>query len=177
MLKQNIKFQTTILKQEKSQIFSTANIHKVPELKKTWIFSKMFLLQPKKSVMLYLSGIQIVSKKKGILLLSKKSNIALKFPKGEPIGARVTLNKKQSFLFLYFLVFNLFPKLDWISSFILKKEKQDFNFSINSVEVIKDFATLNYYFKANLKIRISLLCCRKRQKGKILWRLLKIPIR
>ena len=177
MWKQTIKFQTTIIKQEKSQIFYNSNIHRIPELKKTWLISKMVLPVSKKPVLPFLGCIQLALKKKAFIVLSKKPNITLKIQRKQPIGAKITLNKKRSLLFLYFLVFNLFPQLDWTNFLKIRNERQIFDINLSSTEIMKNLALLNNYIKVKLKMQIKLFCHPKKQTGKILWRLLKIPVK
>lgn len=177
MLDQTLKYQTTILKQEITQILHSSNIHKVPELKKVLVTSIMPLAMLKKSILSHLCGTQLALKKKGFIVQTKKSNSILKYSKGIPIGTTITLNKKRSSLFLLFLIDNLIPKLDWINILELKNGEQCFNFNLSSTEIIKELVLLNTFFTSNLRLDICLLCYQKKQKGKILWRFLKIPIK
>jgi len=175
MWKQTLKFQTTVIKREKGQIFYNSNIHRIPELKKTWIICKIVSPVPQKPVLSFLGCIQLALKKKAFILVSKKPNVALKIQRGQPVGAKITLNKKQSFMFLFFLIFNVLPQLDWINFLKLRNEKQTFNFNLNTIETIKNIDLLSKYSKANLKMQIKLMGHPKKLAGNFLWRFLKIP--
>ena len=58
-----------------------------------------------------LLALELITSKKGKLTTAKKINIVLKIRKGNPIGCKVTLQKKQMFNFLEKIFINIFPNI------------------------------------------------------------------
>lgn len=90
--------------------FSYVKLKNIPKLEKIVLNfgSKTFELRKLAPSLL---ALQIITKKKGILTISKKPNITLKIRKGNPVGCKVVLGKNKMYRFLSKLVTQVFPKL------------------------------------------------------------------
>lgn len=55
-------------------------------------------------------AIELITKQKGILIPTKKSNIMLKLKKNNPIGCKINLRKTNMFYLLMRLLIEIFPK-------------------------------------------------------------------
>ena len=176
MGKQHILFQSTLLKQEVSQVLCNSNIHQVPELKKTRISSVVMFPGNLKSLLFNLSSLQLILNLKGFVILTRKSNASVKFQKGQPLGSRITLNKRRSFLFLQFLILNLFPKMNLTNFFKVNKKELNLKFSLNFSRMFKRIFPLYVFYQENSKIQINFQCSGDKEKKVIFWRFLKLPL-
>ena len=68
-----------------------------------------------------LLALELITSNQGKLTTAKKINIILKIRKGNPIGCKVTLQKKQMFNFLEKIFINIFPNIKNFTGIKLNK--------------------------------------------------------
>ena len=66
--------------------------------------------------------LQLITKKRGKLTFSKKSNIFLKIRKGQPVGCQVVLRKKSMYRIALYLI-KIIPNLDYEIKFKINDSK------------------------------------------------------
>lgn len=177
MWKSCVKFQTTFLKQEKSQIFYASNIHKIPRVRKFLLTSLIKASQNTKRIFLLFSGMQLFLNIKGYVLLTKLSSAFLKLQKGLPLGSKVTLSKNRSLLFLQFLIFNLFPQMGLFASIKFNRSAQFFSFRRNFTQVLKRLKSLSVFYFESPMVEVALQFSGQKEKKTLFLRLLKIPVK
>jgi large subunit ribosomal protein L5 len=125
--------------------------------------------------------LELITKQKATLTVTKYSNILLKIRKGNPIGCKVTLRKNSALNFLDKMSDEIFPKFKNTKQFfkISKKIKKN-NFSYNLHEIF-NFQELEnkFYLFTNLpKLDITLITNSKIKEELIfLLRTVQIPIK
>lgn len=177
MWKLSVKFQTTFLKQEKSQLFYVSNVHKIPRIRKFLLTSLIKVSQNTQGIFLLLSGMQLFLNIKGYVLLTKMSSALLKLQKGLPIGSKVTLSKNRSLLFLQFLIFNLFPQMGLFALINFSRNGQFFSFRRNFSQVLKRLKSLSVLYFGSPLVEVALQFGKQREKKTLFLRLLKIPVK
>jgi large subunit ribosomal protein L5 len=103
-------YYNNIIKYDLINRFNYKNLKNIPKLKKIVLNfgCKTFEL---KKLSLSLLALQLITKKKGVLTISKKPNIVLKIRKGNPVGCKVILTKYLMYLFFAKLLIDILPKL------------------------------------------------------------------
>lgn len=98
-----------IIKQDLLTKFNYTNVSQIPSLKK---ISLSFQLSQSslKQLLPFVSALTLMSFQSPFLLRSNRINLVLKLRKGVPIGCKVTLRKKQLFVFLERLLFYVLPQ-------------------------------------------------------------------
>jgi len=93
-----------------------------------------------------LIALELISAKKGFILVSKKSNILLKIKKGNPVGCSVTLKKIDMNLFFFRLISEILPNINLFEGFYIKflNNSNSFLFVLNKALFI--FELQKYYF-------------------------------
>jgi large subunit ribosomal protein L5 len=98
-----------------------------------------------------LLALELITQQKGKLTTTKYPNILLKLRKGNPVGCKVILNKKQIFYFLEKTLINVFPRTKNFNGLNLnaKVTAHSFSFKIHDTS---NFAELepHYYLFNNL---------------------------
>ena len=85
----------------------------------------------KEKILSVILTLELLTSQKGVLVQSKKNIISLKIKKGAIVGCKVTLRKKNVFLFLEKLVLFYFPKMKDFKGFQINQE--NFSFSVNNL--------------------------------------------
>jgi len=95
-------------------------------------------------------ALELITNQKGVFLTSKKANISLKLRKGNPIGCKVTLKKKNMNIFFFRLISEIFPNIKLFEGFIGKKFKNNsnsFSFKINKTLFLIELEKYYQFFK------------------------------
>jgi large subunit ribosomal protein L5 len=104
---ENLYFRT--LKYDLSNKFIYNKTKDIPKLKKI-ILNFGCKTTNIKNLAASILALELVSLQKGILTQTRTSSILLKVRKGNPVGCKVILKKKQMFKFLTRLLVDIFPK-------------------------------------------------------------------
>lgn len=85
----------------------------------------------KEKILAVILALELLTNQKGNFTKSKKNIIELKIKKGAIVGCKITLRKKNMFLFLEKLILFYFPKIKDFKGFQINTE--NFSFSINNI--------------------------------------------
>ena len=123
-------FQSKTLKHDLLNKFNYKNINDLPKLEKV-ILNFGCKTNDMKQLSTAILALELITNQKGILTKSKKSNILFKIRKGNPVGCKVTLQKKSMFKFLEKILLEIFPKIKNFSGLTFSKriKKNSFSFS------------------------------------------------
>ena len=105
-----------------------------------------------------LLALELIANQKGILTLSKKSNISLKIRKGNPVGCKVTLQKTSMFDFITKTLIDVYPKLKNFHGFNFnsrKLRKKTFSYEIEDTFSFPELET-NYSLFNNYLPKLSI---------------------
>jgi large subunit ribosomal protein L5 len=122
-------FNHKIIKHDLINKYSYKNIKSVPKIKKiTLNFDNCanFNIQKFATTLL---ALEIIASKKSSITTAKSQNISLKIQKGQPVGCKVTLKKKDIYQFLNKLIITILPKLT--------------NFSVSGIKIKTKTSTLS----------------------------------
>ena len=103
-----IKYYNNIVRYDLSNKFNYKNINKIPKIK-TIILNFGCKTSDLKKLSLSFLALQLISKTRGKLSLTRKSNIFFKIRKGQPVGCQIIIKKKKMFriiLYLYKIMLN-----------------------------------------------------------------------
>lgn len=111
-----------IVKYDLLNKFQYNTLKKIPKIKKI-ILNFGCKNSDLKQLSTALLALELVSSQKGMLTVSKNSNILLKIRKGSPVGCKVILQKNSMYNFFAKLLIEILPRLKNFSSLILKTKK------------------------------------------------------
>lgn len=144
----------TIVKYDLINKFKYKNIKKLPKLRKI-VLNFSCKNSDTKQLALAMTALELITLQKGILTVTKKSNVILKLKKGEPIGCKVVLRKTNMYNFLFKILNEILPKINKFKKFNIKQNRNNnskintFSFklknTLNFLELEK-----NYYIYQNL---------------------------
>jgi large subunit ribosomal protein L5 len=98
-------------------------------------------------------ALELITNQKSVILTSKKANISLKLRKGNPIGCKVTLKKKNMNIFFFRLISEIFPNIKLFEGFINKKSKNksnSFSFKIVKLYLLQNWKNIINFLKIYL---------------------------
>lgn len=123
-------------------------------------------------------AIELITKQKGTLIPSKKSNTILKLKKNNPIGCKVTLRKTNMFRVLLRFVFEVFPNTKvyytlnnnkLITEHLVMKTKQ-------STYVFEEIDKHYYLFNTLPSLNFAILTNATKVEQKFIFQAFKMPI-
>lgn len=144
----------TVIKYDLINKFQYTNVKKLPKLKKI-VLNFNCKHSDTKQLALAMTALELITLQKGILTVTKKSNVILKLKKGEPIGCKIILRKRNMYNFLFKIINEILPKIKNFKKFNLKLNKNN-NYKINAfsfkLKNTLNFLELekNYYLFQNL---------------------------
>ncbi len=165
-----------IVKQDFTNKFIISNNKKIPKLEKITLNFGCKNLSIQKFAITMLA-LEIIALKKGTITTTKKPNVLLKIQKGQPVGCKVVLQKKQIYTFLARLNIEILPKFKNFRNFQFNKQTYNFFFQIPGNEILlKEFEN-HYPLFSNLPaLDINILTNTKNSKEILfLAKTLKIP--
>ena len=116
------KYYENTIKYDLIQRFKYKSSKDVPKLKSIILNIGCKTSDFKKLTLSFLS-LQLLTKKKGKILISKKPNILLKIRKGDPVGCEIILKKRKMFKMLSYVIYiilnfkqNYFKKIEQTKS-------------------------------------------------------------
>lgn len=98
------KYYKNVVKYDLLQKFKYKSSNKIPEIKSITLNIGCKTSDFKKLTLSFLS-LQLLTKKRGEILVSKKPNILLKIRKGDPVGCEIILKKKPMFKMLAYIAY------------------------------------------------------------------------
>ena len=130
--------------------FCYKKVQNFPQIKKI-VLNFGFKTNDFTSLVTSLFVLELLTKQKGILTLSKNANLFLKIRKGNPVGCKVTLQKKAAFSFLNRYYYEIFPKLKQSEHLLNLKmlNKNSFSYNLNDTSVFQELNN-KYYLFGNL---------------------------
>jgi len=145
-----IKYYNNIIRYDLSNKFNYKNISKIPKIK-TIILNFGCKTSDLKKLSLSFLALQLISKTRGKVNLTRKSNVFFKIRKGQPVGCQIIIKKKKMFriiLYLYNIMlnskYNLIFRHDFYKSITFNISNL-FNFNIieNNYFLFNDVNNIN----------------------------------
>lgn len=142
--------------------FNYRNLESIPKIKKL-IISFTYKKPTTKLILKSLLALEIITGLRGKIVTTKKSNISLNIRKGEPVGCKVILRKKEMLIFLSRL---LFVRIYEFKSKNLGKKKvlklNNFNtkslsFNYNALNIFSELEQHYFLFKDLGNINFTLI--------------------
>lgn len=127
-----------------------------------------------------LLALELITNQRGLLTLTKKSNIVLKIRKGNPVGCKVTLQKNNLYNYFTKILLELFPKLKNFEAFKNSKKikKNVFSFYITDIFNFQELEEHYYLFNNLSKININIITnSTKKQELIFILNSLQFPIK
>tara|TARA_B100000767_G_C19604445_1_gene467098 strand:+ start:299 stop:838 length:540 start_codon:yes stop_codon:yes gene_type:complete len=156
------EYSTKIINYDLLNKFEFKNLSNLPRLSEV-VLKFDFKTYDYKLLIKCLSMLELLSGKKSIVIVSKKSNIFLKLKKGLPVGCKVTLRNNKSLKFLISFINN--------QKLIDNKYKTSFNNKESSINlIISNVLNLpqlqnNYsFFKNAVNLNVKLVTTAKNHK-------------
>lgn len=126
--------------------FSIKNINCLPKIKK--VILKCNFRKPKlDNLISTLLGLELITSKKCKISYSKKTNLLLKIKKGDPIECYIIIKSKKMFDILFFIFYDIIPKLNNFDFPLNKNNNNIFNITIKDPFIIKEIENNYNYFK------------------------------
>ena len=172
-------FYTKTLKFDLINKFYYNNLKKLPRLKEIILnFScKTTELKPLATNLL---ALELVTRQKGVITISKRPNLFLKIRKGSPAGCKVTLKKTSMFTFYSKSFIEILPKIknfDGIT-FNQKIEKTAFSFLIKETLNFSELTEHYYLFNNLTNLNLSFVLDVKTKEEMIfLLKSLQVPLK
>lgn len=130
--------------------FNYKSLQKIPKIK----YINLYFNFKKSDIKLLTSALialEILTLQKGILTISKTSNISLKIRKGNPIGCKITLRKKKMNLLLYKLInLNLKNKIKFCNI------NKMFSFKLVNILIFTELEQNYQFFKNLLNLNVNI---------------------
>jgi hypothetical protein len=178
MWKSYDRFYSQTLKAEAGLLFLSKNVHEVPFINKICITCLLKSPLTTKNILMGLSSLQLIIKKKARLVKAKKATVITKTRKGQPVGSKLLLGRGNVRPFLHFLTFTIMPQLDLVELHCCNERSVCFNLFITPPTIFGKLTLFFKYFQFLPALKIVLSLKRAPHKGKVLfWRLLKIPLK
>lgn len=137
--------------------FDVDSLKKLPKFKKL-VLSFKIKTPNLKLIALHLLALEFISgKKSSLLTTSKKQNLMLKIKKGNPIGCKIFLSKKNLFIFLKKFSLNVLP-LNKLFNFVkIRLNKNCFCFVIGSTILFPELEKFFNIFTDVLKLNVIIV--------------------
>ncbi len=112
-----------------------------------------------KSLLTSLLALELVTTKKGTFTSSNKINISLKIKKGNVVGCKLILKKKEMYIFLAKLMNEIVPKLNNFSGFKVssKKNTKDAAYRLQNPLLFTELESNYYLFNKLPELDITFL--------------------
>jgi len=151
-------FQSKTLKHDLLNKFYYKNINDLPKLEKI-ILNFGCKTNDLKQLSIAILALELVTNQKGILTNSKKSNILLKVRKGNPVGCKVTLQKKGVVRFLEKILFEIFPKIKNFNGLTVSRQikKNSFSYELHNTLSFSELEEHYYLFNNLPKLDITII--------------------
>ena len=155
-------YYSNIVKYDLINKFYYQNNSQLPKIKKI-ILNFNFKKQNLKNLMSSLIALELISTQKPIFVKSKISNITLKIRKGQPVGCKLTLRKKN----VNFFLFKLWNDFFYSKSYTRKNVKIEtsntsvFSFQIQNSLIFPELETNYQIFKQLTKLNVTIVCSSK----------------
>jgi len=134
-----------------------------------------------KNILPSLTALTLISSQTPILTRSKTSNILFKIRKGAPVGCKVTLRKRNMYLFLSKLILSIFPGIKQFEGVLFKKsitKSKSFSFFISDILIFKELESQYELFKNITKLDISIVInSRSLKELKMILTALRFPLK
>ena len=161
-----------IIKQDFINKFETSNNKKLPKLKKITlnVGCKNFPLSKFATTLL---ALEIITKKKASITISKKPNVLLKIQKGQPAGGKIELKKNSAYIFVNNFNLTISAQLKNFSGFKIKNQALFCQLPKNTIKLqeleiqyplFSEFPTLDISVSTNSKNTTELIFFTKSMK-------------
>lgn len=154
-----------IIKYDLTNKFFYKNVHELPEIKKI-ILNFNNRNNKIKNFAATLLALKLITKKKGIIIKTKKPNLFLKIQKGKPTGCKVILKKTLMYNFLEKIIIELVPNLKKFFKFKTKLNNyNNFSFNLKNKNLIFNEIKEHYHLSKTLfYLNISIVTNTKTNK-------------
>jgi large subunit ribosomal protein L5 len=138
--------------------FSYKKTKQLPKIKKI-ILNFGYKTNDIKNLASSLLALELITTQRGMLTLTKTSNILLKIRKGNPVGCKVTLRNGNMYNYFSKLVVEIFPKLKNFEGFKkpTKLKKNVFSYEINDIFNFQELEEHYYLFNNLSKLSITII--------------------
>lgn len=160
--------------------FNYTNSFQLPHIEKISInIGSLKIALEKKKIIQLLLAIELITGQKGKITISKKNKIHLKIKKGMVIGCKVTLNKKQSYIFLDNLILLVLPHTKNFKGFKFNtKTSKTLSFKIDNIlnffELQNEFLAFSNLPPLNVSVNLS---SRNKDESNLLLNSMNFPIK
>jgi large subunit ribosomal protein L5 len=155
------KFNLTTVKYALVNKFLYHNLKELPKLEKIILSLNFTAKSDMKIVAVSMLALELISVQRGKIIQIKKPSILLKVKKGNLTGCRVTLRKKNMFLFLGKILVETFPKLKNFEGIIFclnnKIQTKSFFFEFPKNSKFNEIEKHNYLFNDLSHIKVTLI--------------------
>lgn len=159
--------------------FCYADLKKLPKLKQ--IILNFSCKTPElKTIATHLLALQLITKQKGTITISKRPNLLLKLRKGNPAGCKVTLRKVSMLNFLYKNVNENFAKTKNFNGVKVNTqiEKNTLSFSVKNTLNFSELAEHYYLFNRLSNLNLSFVTSAKTKEEMLfLLKSLQVPLK
>jgi len=144
-----------IVKYDLLNKFHYKNIQQFPKLKKITL-SFRFKTSDFKQLFSSLIALELITYQKSIINKSKVSNIIFKIRKGNPVGCKLTLRKKNMYKFFAKILLQILPHSKIINKLSNKNVKNSISFEFNKILLFPELENQYQFFNklSNLHIVI-----------------------
>ncbi len=166
-----------IIKRDLLNKFKYLDTNKLPELKKIILNfgNKNRTIQ---KIAITLLSLELITKHKSTITVSKNPNVLLKIQKGHPAGCKVILTKKVMYTFLGKLLIEILPKIKNFSGLKIKIKNNTFSFELSNNDILLKELEEQYPLFSDLpNLSISVETNSKTEKELLFFiKSLKLPI-
>lgn len=151
-------FQSKTLKHDLLNKFYYKNINDLPKIEKI-ILNFGCKTNEMKQLSTAILALELIANQKGILTNSKKSNILLKIRKGNPVGCKVTLQKKLMLKFFEKTLLEIFPKIKNFNGLTISKQikKNSLSYGLQNTLSFNELEEHYYLFNNLPKLDITII--------------------
>ena len=148
-------------KQNSIRCFFYTNIYSIPKLKKSTVWFIKSNDYSQKTLIKIATFLELITFQRFFLLRAKKSFSNLKISKGVSIGAKITLRKKNLYLFIFKLLYQVLPA-NKISNFYKKKKLHRSFYRVNTLllvipSVLHFFELQSFFLFFNKFLNLNIL--------------------
>lgn len=142
---------TNVVKYDLVSKFNYKNTHQIPVFKKIILSFTLKELNFKR-LLQSTAALELIGNQAAILLHSKKANISLKIRKGNPVGCKIILRKKNLSTFLTKLILFILPDIKAFEPIKFKEKKRKLNSLSFLLEDLLSFPELEKQFELFQKL-------------------------
>ena len=155
-----ICYYENIVKYDLLNKFQYKNIQQLPKLKKITL-SLRCKTSDFKQLFSSLIALELITSQKSIINKSKVSNVSFKIRKGNPVGCKLTLRKKNMYNFFTKILLQLLPHSKLINKLSNKNVKNSISFEFNKILFFPELENQYQFFNKLLNLHVVIVTSSK----------------